>query len=483
MSRLTIILASVIVAAVAVLAFRTTERLQRPPWYVSQIESLEFSPVETNWNQQPPRPPERAKLPQLNEGLPIARREAPAPVIQRLPALDTSEVDESSMKLDPMAKVPVTPFPAIEEPPFPSVIATAPPRTRTIDVTPPIIEETFSPDVFPFPPLNEEPPLPDPPQVVEPAIDREPPKGDSTPPQDFAGDPVNEEPPFVAPTIEEPPFVAPVEPAVDERDVVLHAAGAVMLRAPLGWKTVEVPFGREIRLVLLPPGESPRADMPGDGVWLSYHVRPYPMTPKQEEITSMLDSRLKAASPGSQADPNVVADRVSDLPTVSKAFLNRGKANTKRIGFHMLVGAEHGVIEIHGVSPLKLSAERETVWTDLINSIEINEPEEEKIDLQPPAMDAKRVIGNWKAMRSVMQFKADGTVIITSDPKRGSLLDGSDQQEPIEQVTGKFQAKDDLIMVMWKDGSRLNYRWKRDGIRLLLTDSDGRISQLRRFYD
>ena len=46
-----------------------------------------------------------------------------------------------------------------------------------------------------------------------------------------------------------------------------------------------------------------------------------------------------------------------------------------------------------------------------------------------------------------------------------------------------FEAKEDLLLVEWKDGSKLNFRWKVKDGDLLLTDHEGRISKLRRIVE
>ena len=50
-------------------------------------------------------------------------------------------------------------------------------------------------------------------------------------------------------------------------------------------------------------------------------------------------------------------------------------------------------------------------------------------------------------------------------------------------LAGRFRAKNDLLHVVWDDGSKLNFRWKLSGSALLLTDHEGQISQLQRLYE
>lgn len=489
MSRVIVIVVSIVVTAAVVIAIRSSQPF-RQPWYVSQLASLEFSPVETDW-EEPATPTQVVVSPPVEVEPPTAIDLEP-PVI---PPLANDPVRDPRVEPLPTIDEPlISPLPPMEEPPSVESIAVKPPErvnpptTDTVELSPPgslandeppLPEANLSPEVFPLPPIDEEPPFPAVPQIASEEL-----------PIPGAGQGEVEEPPFPAEELAPPIRVAEnlpggdmLAPPIDERDMVLHAAGAIVFRKPKGWRAVEAPFGREIRLLLLPPGQQARNEMPRDGVWLSYHVRPYTMTPNTKEIGAMLPARMKSAAPEAEVDSHVDNNEVDDRPMVSQAFLVRNKSRSASlIGFHMLIGDQHGVIEVHGVSPLAISVDREHAWAQIVNSLEINKPEEEEIEIEPQAMEAKRALGNWKAMRSVLQFRGDGSVVIISDPKRGVLLDGSPDQQPLEQVAGRFQAKDDLIMVRWNDGSRLNYRWKRDGVRLLLTDSDGRISQLRRFY-
>lgn len=52
----------------------------------------------------------------------------------------------------------------------------------------------------------------------------------------------------------------------------------------------------------------------------------------------------------------------------------------------------------------------------------------------------------------------------------------------LKTLAGRYRAENDLLLVTWADGSRTNYRWRRQGPNLFLTDHTGRTSQLRRIY-
>lgn len=493
MPRVAFILVAVIVTAVAIVALRGPRDIAGRPWYASELDSIEFADVDTDWQYDDTVPYSQAKPP-----LKVAR---------------SVEGPESAGVIAPIKPVePVTPItePAIDiKPPKANIdspeVVQFPPIPES-----PETESPVRPDLTQLPPINEEaeeqPPAPifDGPELGPPMSDQ----GDS-PSRVTDGSP-NETPPTPDPRIEQPVRFPPVpgvgedepplpatdansienadpsdfaHPAIDTRDVALHAADAVEFRVPNGWRTLETAFGRELRLVVLPPGAEAKAAMPTDGLWLSYHVRPFSRKPERDEIQQMFDARMKLAAPESVPDSDLIEETINGLPGVSRAFVvQEAEPTDGKLGFHMLIGAEHGIVEIHAVASLDLSQDREVAWREIINSLAISAPQLSDEKPVPQAIDAKRILGSWKSMRSSLQLRPDGTISIIADPKRGALLDGSSPESQPEKVNGRYQAQGDLIMVKWDDGSLLNYRWKRDGIRLLMTDSEGRISQLRRFY-
>ena len=95
------------------------------------------------------------------------------------------------------------------------------------------------------------------------------------------------------------------------------------------------------------------------------------------------------------------------------------------------------------------------------------------------------IFGNWKALHSRLQLHDDGRVVIRFDRKGNYALDERGTptfDSNLTMLTGRYRAQDDLLLVTWSDGNRTNYRWKRQGADLFLTDHTGRTSQLRRIY-
>ena len=62
-------------------------------------------------------------------------------------------------------------------------------------------------------------------------------------------------------------------------------------------------------------------------------------------------------------------------------------------------------------------------------------------------------------------------------------MDSSELPRKIVRLTGRFRARDDLILIFWDDGSKLNYQWRLHNGDFLLTDHTGQASQRQRFLD
>jgi len=101
-------------------------------------------------------------------------------------------------------------------------------------------------------------------------------------------------------------------------------------------------------------------------------------------------------------------------------------------------------------------------------------------ELLPRPQIPAALVGRWTQRHSEYRFAADGTVSINFARKRRFLTDftSSHSARLVTSVRGHFEAKADLIFVTWNDGSRLNYRWRRDAEQLFLTDHIGRVTPL-----
>jgi len=112
--------------------------------------------------------------------------------------------------------------------------------------------------------------------------------------------------------------------------------------------------------------------------------------------------------------------------------------------------------------------------------MEINSPAKDQQQAIAITNDAQPIFGSWRAYRSLLQLLGEGRILITVDPSATQSLDATAGHKHQEQLIGVFKAQGDLLFVTWKDGSKLNYRWRLEQGELLMTDHQGQISQLRR---
>ena len=99
---------------------------------------------------------------------------------------------------------------------------------------------------------------------------------------------------------------------------------------------------------------------------------------------------------------------------------------------------------------------------------------------------AEPILGSWKSYRARLRLDGSGQIHLNFDRHRVQTIDrlGS-QQTPkrIARLAGTYQARDDLLLITWDDGSKLNYRWRIHRGELLLTDHTGQMSRLKRLLD
>ena len=274
-----------------------------------------------------------------------------------------------------------------------------------------------------------------------------------------------------------PPETGPVDQGVDQ-DVVIFAAGAVEASVPVGWKVTEVPTGRELRFWMTPVS-NPADQPPNEGIWMAYHWLDRPA--RQNEIMDFLELRVPTGS-----NPAAVATETMQLktttPNVTTALL-RQYQHKDRTGFHLAIGMSHGILEVavEATTP-NYPALRQTAL-EVLAGMKLSEPDLRTAVVSPPLAAARQVVGLWKGLRASMKLGGDGRVVIQFDRKNNYPLDESgnlNYGQRISRLTGNYRAEDDMLFVQWDDGSRLNYRWRLDNGRLLLTDHNGRVSQLHR---
>jgi hypothetical protein len=268
----------------------------------------------------------------------------------------------------------------------------------------------------------------------------------------------------------------------DDRAVVVHAAGAVVLTTPASWDVREVPVGREVRLEIGPPAATPDK-RPSGQLWLTYHFR---STPPGDEAavasfaasrTENLARRLRCSA----GPPTWVTVGGSRALLHQLAFSPRDDAADQRAGVLLVASAPAGYCEICSIWPSadgRLRAELDGV----ITSLRLRSPREIPGPGLAETQDAAAILGSWKSYRGRLRLYGDGRVAIASDAPFRSA-DGAGDEQQGREVWGDFLARQDLLLITWADGSRLNFRWSQRDDRLLLTDHEGHMTQLRRILE
>ena len=272
-------------------------------------------------------------------------------------------------------------------------------------------------------------------------------------------------------------------------DLVLFAAGAVQLRPPRGWWVRELPHGREVLLVVSPSESGSQKSPPVDGVWISYHAKPKSQQSAESELLSMINPRVRLAVGNAAVLKQPVRRQLANWPSVEIEFdrsdpARLDKASPAR-GSHILVLTDWGVVELHVSAPPDVYDARSGEFERLLSDLSLVEPQAESSEVSAEVADARDVVGAWKAYRSRLRLSADGTIEIEGDRTRVIPPSGTQRRYEYAKMSlaGRFRAEDDLLYVVWNDGSKLNFRWKLSGSDLLLTDHEGQISQLRRLYE
>lgn len=255
---------------------------------------------------------------------------------------------------------------------------------------------------------------------------------------------------------------------------IAFAGGAAQLQAPLNWRVYEASFGREVRLLLTPLElQNPAALKSGvfEGVWVVCHARRSGTAISSEQLREMILERLKLAAPEAQTQPpSPIA--LNGAVGFRLPFVGQGAH-----GFHLLLQAPWGVCEVHASANSQSDEASIEVVSEVANSVRLVAVAPPTAEVAAEVRDAKGLLGSWKAYRSRLRLKSNGTIEI--QPDRSPLVAvGRPPAKPPKMLNGRFKARGDLLMVRWDDGSLLNFRWRLEGDRLLLTDHEGRISRL-----
>jgi len=154
-------------------------------------------------------------------------------------------------------------------------------------------------------------------------------------------------------------------------------------------------------------------------------------------------------------------------------------------GSHVLVSTPWGLFEFHAQFPVNRYEEQLGEAARLLKHVKLNAPTVAKPGpTTEHTIAAAPIHGSWKAFRSRLRLSSDGSIEIALDRARIISPPQADRL-PVgdELLQGQYRADGDLLFVQWRDGSKLNFRWKLNGDDLLLTDHEGQLSQLRRIAE
>lgn len=243
--------------------------------------------------------------------------------------------------------------------------------------------------------------------------------------------------------------------------------GAVTIAAPADWRVYEVSAGREVRLTVTPREIESRSD-DLEGLWIACHGR-LRTTEPPKDFEQLLQKRLRNAVSNATSTEIQTAQFGPDLGYVTEYNVEGA------VGFHAIIPAPWGVCEVHArtEAPAGMPQLRK-----IINSLSINDGPRQQMVTNSRIQDSAGILGAWKAYRSRLRLSGDGRIEIEPESDSVRAL-GEEPKKPAKVLRGEFEARDDLLFVRWDDGSFLNFRWRLDGDSLLLTDHEGRVSELR----
>ena len=270
-----------------------------------------------------------------------------------------------------------------------------------------------------------------------------------------------------------PPASVLENAARDKRTVIMHAGGIVNLTVPSAWNVSEKPFARLVRLEL----SSHHRD---DKIWLCHHYRPTRQQAGTEQ--TLLERAVKRLNEWSE----------NELTVRQSTMTNIGAYRAGRIDFHvtippfasspgiyLLVDLPWGWCDIYGTSksPAGLpEIER------ILASLRMKPPQMDSGQPVFDVLDARPILGSWKAFQSRLRLKGNGIITIATDQP----FEFASEQKTIHsgrEISGRFTARDDLLFIVWDDNSKLNYRWRLRNDKLLLSDHQGKMTQLNRIVE
>lgn len=266
--------------------------------------------------------------------------------------------------------------------------------------------------------------------------------------------------------------------ALADRDVVQFAGGAIEIQVPAGWQTHEIPVGRELR-IWLTERDIAEGQRPHDGVWMTFHWRGRDVDLVQLE--KWLDFRIGHLNPKRGRVGQLEHRQLGQFPA-----LVREVDHASRRTWILLAATNTGIFELTATAEFKDFQRQRTAAEAVLGSIKLSTPQIRPANVRPAVQAAAPVVGLWKSLQAKLWLGGDGRIAMEFDRSKNFRLDESgnvDYERQITRLTGQYEAREDILFINWDDGSRVNFRWQVDDGQLLLTDHNGRVSQLDRLVE
>ena len=252
-----------------------------------------------------------------------------------------------------------------------------------------------------------------------------------------------------------------------------HGGGLLRWQVPAEWHLAEYPLRREVRLAVAPDSieVGRKVRLPSSHLWFAVHAE---VVLPESQLPERL--RQRAAEPRVELHEPLQPVRVGGFAGYSVYGTKTTPEASPLHLSHLLVTTPWGIVELHVESP---DADFVGHWTDrFVRHAVLKPPRPIEQPTRQTVVDATPILGTWKAYRSRWRFEPNGEIVLAFDnvTKPSSL-------RPTPVLKGTYRAHGDLIEIEWRDGSRLNLRWRKEGPWLLTTDHEGRVAQLRRIYE
>ena len=250
------------------------------------------------------------------------------------------------------------------------------------------------------------------------------------------------------------------------------------MTVPDGWVVSELDGFREVRLYVTHQA-MPSVDASfNNGVWLTYRVVS-PADDAEAQLRNAMAERLRFLLPPEAELGPEQSLRIADRVALKRGF-KLGSSDDVHSGYHYLISCQWGIVECQCRYVDRDAADQAD---EMISRMIIGHPRIPPSTAISTTVPAKPILGSWKSENARLVLEGDGKIQLLYDRARLRQLEFAQVTESPRVLRGDYQADADVLFLTWQDGSRLNLRWaENDGV-LLLTDHQGRVSQLNRLLE